>query len=117
MLWFRSKADRDNVAEIVRLRAELDDLGESYMAAVGGRVHAEFAMQKMQKAMTDEGVAKIAAEATAEIADIYAQGRGGVKTRDIAVHAVIARAVREAARGEASWNEGMLAAEAYREVV
>ena len=117
-MWFFSKR-RDQAEQaviIARLRAELDDLGESYSEVVSRRASAETAMRKMQKAMTDEGVAEIAKTVTARIADIYAEGRGGVKTRDIAVHSVVASAIREAVRGEAHWNEARLAADAHREV-
>lgn len=98
-------------AIIAQLRAELDDLSESYMGVVSAKSDAEIAMRNMQKALTDDGVGEIAAQVAAEIADIYASGRsGGVQSRDLAVHAVVAEAVRKAARGEKHWNEGGVAA-------
>lgn len=110
-MWpFRNRSDD---AQTIRdLCQERDQAEDAYMNLLQAQGAAEAAMREMQKAMTDEGVAEIARAVTAQIADIYASGSGGVRQRDIAVHAAVATAVRKAARGEAHWNEGRLAAEA-----
>ncbi len=108
MMWpFPSRA---NDKLIWDLRQRLDQAEDAYTDIVQAKSAAESAMREMQKATTDDGVADIARDVAAQVADIYASGRGGVKQRDIAVHAVVAEAIRKAVRGEAHWNEGRLAA-------
>ena len=110
MMWpFRSKGDAELISH---LKQERDQAEDAYAALVEAKCSAVAAMQEMQKATTDEGVAEIARGVTAQIADIYAAGGLGVKPRDIAVHAVVAAAIRKAVRGEQHWNEGGLARKA-----
>lgn len=110
MWFFRNRsADAQTIRALSQERDQAEDAYTNLLQAHGA---AEAAMREMQKAMTDEGVAGLARKVTAQIANIYAAGSGGVTQRDIAVHAVVATAVRKAARGEAHWNEGRLAAKA-----
>lgn len=115
-MWpFRSRNGGD--AETIRsLRRSLEEAEDSYVSLLQSRDAAEAAMRAMQKPMTEAGLAEIAKQVTAEIADIYAAAGRGVKTRDIAVHAIVRGAIRKATMGEAAWNEGMLASVAYKEI-
>lgn len=110
MMWPFRKCDCEQ--RIRDLTQERDQADDAYTDIVQAKSRAESAMREMHKATTDEGVADIARDVTAQIADIYASGRGGVKQRDIAVHAVVAAAIRKAVCGSAHWNEGRLAAKA-----
>ena len=108
---------RKDAATISDLRQRLDQAEDAYTSLVQAKGAAETAMRNMQKPLTDDGLNQIAKEVTERIADIYASNTGGVKARDAAVYAVIHATVREATRGEKYWNTGLLAAEAYREIV
>lgn len=94
------------------LRQEQDQADDAYSGLLQSKCAAEAAMHRMQKATTDQGISEIAKGVTAQIADIYAAGGHGVRTRDIAVHTAVAAAVRRAVRGESHWNERGLAAAA-----
>lgn len=98
---------------IADLKQERDEAYDAYIALSGAKDAAEVAMANMRKALTNEGVADVARAVTSEIADIYASGGRSVKARDIAVHATVAAAIREAVKGEKHWNEGGLAAKEY----
>lgn len=113
-MWWPFRKKNDDTETIRNLRRELDDAWETATNARQGRYAAEAAMEAMQKPLTEAGLDEIANRAAAEIADIYAAGGSGVRTRDIQVHAVVRGAVRKAAVGEKAWNEGALAAAAYR---
>lgn len=119
MMWpFRSSRDAEVIRNLKQDRDQWEDayrdLEESQAALIQARGAAETSLANIRRALTAEGVAEIASKATAQIADIYASGAGGVVQRDIWVHAVVAAAIRIATEGERHWNEGALAQEFYR---
>lgn len=101
-------------ATIERLRADVDAADTAYWAVYQERCNlrheidaekdkaaaAEAAMQKMQRALTDNGPLAMAEEAAQAIADAYAQGFKTVGARDKAVTNVVERAIKAALRGE-----------------
>ncbi len=101
-----------DAATIRRLRVELDDQVQATLSWQQHANKADAAMREMQTALTDDGVAAIARAVTARVADVYAAGGRSVEDRDVAVHAIVAEAVRKAARGEKHWNEAALARKA-----
>lgn len=103
---FRPRVDHQIIAALKQARDEANDECVGLYQQLGS---AKSAMSAMQKAVTDEGIADIARAVTAKVADIYAAGRHSVRQRDVAVHAVVAAAVRKASTGTSAWNEEALA--------